>query len=241
MGYASSSRRQASVNKSQDLALGSDGPTVQTDGDGAAARTPALSLLRSLGSVVRKLSGGGGRRREGEGSEAAPSSGRLDFPVDESRTAQAAAGARFLIAVAGPDAYVSNDWYVSEDQVSTWLYEAVHLSGRARLQPVDGNRGHGDALLATAEARLPKPAWRLETMEPQKRQAMLDGIRVIEVLVDRIEGQSKLNQHKTDADHVAVANRLAQAGTTAAEDLARRMRALRPDLVYDFPDDSDMP
>ena len=93
MGYASSSRRQASVNKSQDLALGSDGPTVQTDGDGAAARTPALSLLRSLGSVVRKMSGGGGRRREGEGSEAASSSGRLDYPVDESRTAQAAAGA----------------------------------------------------------------------------------------------------------------------------------------------------
>ena len=93
MGYASSSRRQASVNKSQDLALGSDGPTVQTDGDGAAARTPALSLLRSLGSVVRKMSGGGGRRREGEGSEAAPSSGRLDYPVDESRTTQAAASA----------------------------------------------------------------------------------------------------------------------------------------------------
>ena len=39
------------------------------------------------------MSGGGGRRREGEGSEAAPSSGRLDFPVDESRTTQAAAGA----------------------------------------------------------------------------------------------------------------------------------------------------
>ena len=93
VGYASSSRRQASVNKSQDLALGSDGPTVQTDGDGAAARTPALSLLRSLGSVVRKMSGGGGRRREGKGSEAAPSSGRLDFPVDESRTTQAAASA----------------------------------------------------------------------------------------------------------------------------------------------------
>ncbi|WP_372025047.1 FMN-binding negative transcriptional regulator [Tistrella mobilis] len=155
--------------------------------------------------------------------------------------AQAAAGARFLIAVAGPDAYVSNDWYVSEDQVSTWLYEAVHLSGRARLQPVDDNRGHGDALLAVAEARLPKPAWSLETMEPQKRRAMLDGIRVVEVIVDRIEGQSKLNQHKTDADHVAVANRLAWAGTTPAQELARRMRELRPDLVYDFPDADDMP
>lgn len=155
--------------------------------------------------------------------------------------AQAAAGARFLIAVAGADAYVSNDWYASKDQVSTWLYEAVHLSGPARLEEMDGNRRHGDALLATAEARLPKPAWSLATMEHQKRQAMLEAIRVVEVLVDRIEGQSKLNQHKVDADHVAVANRLARAGTTPARELARRMRALRPDLAYDFPGDDAAP
>ena len=29
---------------------------------------------------------------------------------------------RFLLVVSGADAYVSNDWYRSNDQVSTWLY-----------------------------------------------------------------------------------------------------------------------
>ncbi len=138
----------------------------------------------------------------------------------------AEAGARFLVAVSGADAYVSNDWYASPDQVSTWLYEAVHLSGPARIRPLSENRPHGDALLAAAEARLPKPPWTLASMEPGKRQAMLDAIRVVDVLVDRVEGQSKLNQHKADKDHLAVANRLACAPSAAARE---RSLALTPD------------
>src|ERR1700687_1696309 len=35
----------------------------------------------------------------------------------------------WLLAVNGADAYVSADWYLSPDQVPTWLYQAVHLTG----------------------------------------------------------------------------------------------------------------
>jgi transcriptional regulator len=140
---------------------------------------------------------------------------------------------RFLLVVTGPDAYVSNDWYVTPDQVSTWLYEAVHLSGVAARRDPGANRGHGDRLLAENEGRLaPKRPWELDDMEPAKREAMLRAITVLDIPVDRIEGQSKLNQHKPDRDHVAVADRLANAGTTAARELARRMRELRPGLDY---------
>jgi transcriptional regulator len=139
---------------------------------------------------------------------------------------------RFLLVVPGPDAYVSNDWYESPDQVSTWLYEAVHLSGVARLRPMDENRPHGDRLLAVSEARLPKQPWTLEAMDPHKRESMLGMIRVVDIEVDRIEGQSKLNQHKIDADHVAVARHLARSEDSAARRLAARMRALRPQLDY---------
>ena len=42
-------------------------------------------------------------------------------------------GARsWLLVVNGPDAYVSADWYVSPDQVQTWLYQSVHLTGTVR-------------------------------------------------------------------------------------------------------------
>jgi transcriptional regulator len=140
---------------------------------------------------------------------------------------------RFLLIVSGDDAYISNDWYASRDNVSTWLYEAVHLSGVARLRELDENRGHGDALLRVSEARLPKAPWELTAMEPTKRESMLSSIRVIDLVVDQIEGQSKLNQHKSDEDHVAVANQLACAEETGSRRLAEKMRLSRPGLGYE--------
>ena len=140
---------------------------------------------------------------------------------------------RFLLIVSGDDAYISNDWYASRDNVSTWLYEAVHLSGIAHLRDGVVNRRHGDALLRVSEARLPKQPWDLAQMEPTKRETMLASIRVIDLVVDQIEGQAKLNQHKSDEDHVAVANQLARAEETGSRRLAERMRALRPGLGYE--------
>ena len=140
---------------------------------------------------------------------------------------------RFLLIVAGDDAYISNDWYASHDNVSTWLYEAVHLSGVAHLREGGENRGHGDALLAVSEARLPKQPWELTQMEPTKRETMLASIRVIDLVVDQIEGQLKLNQHKSDEDHVAVAKQLARVAETGSRRLAEKMRSLRPQLRYE--------
>ncbi|MFX7849599.1 FMN-binding negative transcriptional regulator, partial [Acinetobacter baumannii] len=82
-------------------------------------------------------------------------------------------GRPFLVAVWGPDAYVSNDWYATPDHVSTWLDEAVHRTGPARRLTREANRDHGDALLSAFEERLaPKLPWQLSTMEPVKREAM---------------------------------------------------------------------
>lgn len=143
---------------------------------------------------------------------------------------------RFLLVVAGPDAYVSNDWYASADNVSTWLYQAVHLSGVAHRRGFEENRPHGDVLLAVSEERLaPKESWTLAGMEPVKREAMLRAVTVLDLHVDRIEGQNKLNQHKPDADHVAVADRLASSAATPSSDLAAAMKALRPGLPYREP------
>jgi transcriptional regulator len=101
------------------------------------------------------------------------------------------------------------------------------------LAELRDNRAHGDALLAVSEARLRKTPWDLAQMEPAKRETMLASIRVIDLAVDEIEGQAKLNQHKSDEDHIAVANQLARAEETGSRRLAGRMRALRPGLGYD--------
>ena len=159
---------------------------------------------------------------------------QIHFTAKNPLVALADGTRRFLLIVAGDDAYISNDWYSSRDNVSTWLYEAVHLSGVAHLRELDENRGHGDALLAVSEARLPKQPWDLAQMEPGKRESMLAAIRVVDLVVDTVEGQAKLNQHKSDADHVAIADRLARSEETGHGRLARKMQALRPGLGYEM-------
>ena len=151
-------------------------------------------------------------------------------------------GTKCLLAVWGPDAYVSNDWYATPDHVSTWLYEAVHLSGPVRRLCLEDNRKHGDELLDTFEARLlPKTPWDLETMEPAKREVMLRSIVVLEMEIERVEGQRKLNQHKSDEDHVSVARHLFATGEPGALAIAEKMRALRPHLDYSADREAEMP
>jgi len=58
---------------------------------------------------------------------------------------------------------------------------------------LDDNRAHGDALLAVSEG-LPKEPWELAAMEPTKRETVLAAI-ITDIVIDEVEGQSKLNQH----------------------------------------------
>lgn len=143
-------------------------------------------------------------------------------------------GRPFLLAVSGIDAYISNDYYASRDQISTWLYEAVHITGPTRRLSSTDNRNHGDALLQTFENRLaPKMPWHLDVMDPDKRSAMLNAIVTVEMTVTTVEGQRKFNQHKPDADHIAVVQALERSADQTKVELALRLRNLRPQLAYD--------
>jgi transcriptional regulator len=140
----------------------------------------------------------------------------------------------WLMAVTGADAYVSADWYASPDQVPTWLYQAVHLTGPVRLM-ADGELGpHLDALSAKFEDRLaPKPPWRSTKMTAGRLDAMKRAIVGLVMSVDQIEGSFKLNQHKSDVDHAAVTAALTQQSDPAAQRIAGTMRAMRPQLFAD--------
>jgi transcriptional regulator len=142
-------------------------------------------------------------------------------------------GGTWLVAVQGHDAYVSPDWYASAEQVPTWLYEAVHLSGPVRLIGGDHMRGHTERLSDTFEQWLaPKPAWTLDKVGDKRREMPLKGIVGVEMTIETIEGNFKLNQHKGDEDQVAIVNALSRQNDTSAHEIARRMKALRPHLDY---------
>src|SRR3979490_2673294 len=137
----------------------------------------------------------------------------------------------WLMAVNGADAYVSPDWYASPDQVPTWLYQSVHLTGTVRQLSDSELAAHLDALSAKFESWLaPKLPWTSSKMTAGRLDAMKKTIVGLLMSVDEVEGSFKLNQHKSDTDHVAVTTALARQPEAAAQHLANEMRALRPPL-----------
>jgi len=135
----------------------------------------------------------------------------------------------WLLAVNGPDAYVSADWYVSPDQVPTWLYQAVHLTGPVRMLSDDELAVQVDTLSAKFENwLLPKSPWTSAKMTAPRLEALKKAIVGLVMTVDEVEGSFKLNQHKSEADYAAVASGLASQPDTGSQQIAGLMREARP-------------
>lgn len=140
----------------------------------------------------------------------------------------------WLLAVNGPDAYVSPDWYVSPDQVPTWLYQAVHLTGAVRTLSDDELSEQLNTLSARFENwLLPKKPWTSSKMTAGRLEAMKKAIVGLVMTVEEVEGSFKLNQHKSDADYSAVGNALASRADADAHEIASLMRELRPQAFGD--------
>ncbi|RTE88671.1 FMN-binding negative transcriptional regulator [Bradyrhizobium sp. LVM 105] len=149
----------------------------------------------------------------------------------------AGSDASWLLAVNGPDAYVSPDWYVSPDQVPTWLYQSVHLSGPVRLLADDELSVQIDTLSDKFESwLLPKKPWTSGKMTAGRLETMKKAIVGLVMNVEEVEGSFKLNQHKSDADYAAIANALS-AGDADARQISDLMRQARPQV---FADDTNM-
>jgi transcriptional regulator len=104
------------------------------------------------------------------------------------------------------DAYVSPDWYESEDQVPTWNYRSVEAHGFVAPLNTDELVAQLDALSEQEEARLaPKPIWTRDKMSPGRFDGMLRGIVGGRLTVERLTGTFKLSQNKSDADRLGAA------------------------------------
>ena len=140
----------------------------------------------------------------------------------------------WLLAITGADAYVSADWYVSPDQVPTWLYQAVHLTGPVRKLTDDELALQIDTLSAKFEDRLrPKKPWTSAKMTAGRLEAMKKAIVGLSMTVEEIEGSFKLNQHKSEADYAAVATALMSRRDMGSQQIAGLMRQARPQAFDD--------
>ena len=104
-----------------------------------------------------------------------------------------------ILAVSGPDGYVSPDWYDMPDQVPTWNYVAVHLRGSLTRMADIRLREVLDLLSAEFEARLtPKPAWLSAKVSPEAMNRMMRMIQPVKLEIGTVDGTWKLNQNKPD-------------------------------------------
>jgi transcriptional regulator len=150
--------------------------------------------------------------------------------------------ASWLLAVTGADAYVSPDWYVSPDQVPTWLYEVVHLTGTVRTLSDEELAEQIETLSAKFEDRLlPKKPWKSSKMTAGRLDALKKAIVGMVMTVEEVEGSFKLSQHKSDADHAAIASAMLQRPDEAAQTIGKQMVALRPQLDYKSPTPAGVP
>ena len=135
--------------------------------------------------------------------------------------------AKALIAVSGPDAYISPDWYGVPDQVPTWNYVAVHLRGTLRELPAETLRDHADALSARFEADLlPKKPWVSGKMTKGVMERMMRMIIPFRFDIDVVDGTWKLNQNKGANVRLAAAAMLAERPSQGtAQVLAGLMKA----------------
>ncbi len=135
-------------------------------------------------------------------------------------------GVPAVIAVSGPDGYVSPDWYGMGDQVPTWNYVAAHVRGRLERLPEASMRDMLDRQSAAHEERLlPKTPWTADKMSDGALDRMMRAILPFRLHVDRIDATWKLNQNKPDAARLSASAEMERSGIgqeTGA--LARLMR-----------------
>jgi transcriptional regulator len=128
------------------------------------------------------------------------------------------------IVVTGPDAYISPDWYGIQDQVPTWNYVAVQITGRLERLPQEEMRRVLDTQSAFYEDRLaPKMPWTSGKMTPEVLDKMMRMIVPCRMHVNDIAATWKLGQNKDEAARLHAASQVEGGIGTDLEQLAKLM------------------
>lgn len=132
-------------------------------------------------------------------------------------------GARVVLSIAGPDGYITPNWYADPvQQVPTWNYVAVEIEGVARTIDEDGLVALLDTLAEIHEPRVaPENPWTRAKMDDARFRAMLRAIIGFEVTVEAVRGTNKLGQNKQADDRAGTIEGLTRTGNIVLADLMR--------------------
>ncbi len=118
-----------------------------------------------------------------------------------------------LIVFTGPNAYISPDWYGTENQVPTWNYAVVQARGKPVVMPDAQLMVLLDELSAQGENELaPKPAWTTEKMDASLYDGMRTAITGYAMKPESVTGKWKMNQNRKPGEREQVKKALAATG-----------------------------
>ncbi|MDJ0823463.1 MAG: FMN-binding negative transcriptional regulator [Paracoccaceae bacterium] len=137
------------------------------------------------------------------------------------RTVRDRAAAR--LDVLGPDGYISPDWYGIDDQVPTWNYVAVSLTGTLRALPLEALEPMLERQSAAYESRLAKTPWTMDKMTADTKARFLRMILPFRLEIADVQSTWKLGQNKPDAARHGAASAVPTGLGSGLEALAALM------------------
>ena len=123
----------------------------------------------------------------------------------------------------GPSAYVSPSWYVEDEDVPTWIYQAVHLRGEIEPVGAADMRGLMEDIIRLSERRI-GGAWQLDSISEADIARMMPRIVGFRIHITTLTGISKMEQTRSSGSRDGVARALRRGEEVGRDVLAGLLR-----------------
>lgn len=119
-----------------------------------------------------------------------------------------------LVVFQGPHGYISPDWYEDPNDVPTWNYVSIHVSGKVQMitdyQEVEMVL---ESLVKKSESEN-GTGWSYDFASAMLRDSLLKAIVAFRIKIDRLEAKAKLSQNHSVKDIQNVILGLQEKGNT---------------------------
>lgn len=130
-----------------------------------------------------------------------------------------------LVIFTEPHAYISPAHYEKELNVPTWNYLAVHAYGNATL--IDNKAQVAQILEKTISFYEADYLIQWNSLPDDYKSKMMNGIVAFEIVVDDLQGKSKLSQNRTEQERNNIMSALAKSADKNEQEIADYMAKLK--------------
>lgn len=131
-----------------------------------------------------------------------------------------------LVIFQGPHAYISSSWY-NHENVPTWNYLAVHVSGKIRLIEGEELMDHLKSLTDIYEEGRPNRV-RVETMNENYVAGQMRALVGFEIKIEEVKAAAKLSQNRDNVNYQNIVEKLKESEFPLDKEVASEMEKRRP-------------